>query len=68
MDIASGMDSFITGTQDPALIAATQTLEALWGEPQETYLWQFATDGGNFSKPGVTCIGFAPGDETLPYS
>lgn len=68
MDIPSGMAPFITREEDPALIAASRTLETLWKEPQETYLWQFATDGGNFSRPGVTCIGFAPGDETLAHT
>ena len=68
MEIPAGMDAFITRKDDPAMTSAIQVLEDLWQTPQETQLWQFATDGGNFSRPGVTCIGFAPGDETLAHT
>lgn len=68
MDIPAGMPAFITRQDDPAMVSAVEVLENLWNTPQETRLWQFATDGGNFTRPGVTCIGFAPGDETLAHT
>lgn len=68
MEIPAGMAPFITREKDPAMISAIEVLESLWDKPQQTRLWQFATDGGNFSRPGVTCIGFAPGDETLAHT
>ncbi|MBX2819402.1 MAG: M20/M25/M40 family metallo-hydrolase [Rhodothermaceae bacterium] len=68
MDIPAGMDPFITREQDPIMVSAIHVLEELWHRPQKTDVWQFATDGGNFSRPGVTCIGFAPGDESLAHT
>ena len=68
MEIPAGMDPFVTRETDPALLAAKGVLEALWSTPLQTGLWQFATDGGNFNAPGVTCIGFGPGDESLAHT
>lgn len=68
MDIPAGMAPFITRMDDPAMQSAIHVLEDLWKTPQETGIWQFATDGGNFTREGVTCIGFAPGDETLAHT
>ena len=68
MDIPSCMDPFVTRSNDLALTSAIQVLEALWGSMPETGFWKFATDGGNFKGPETTCIGFAPGDETLAHT
>ena len=68
MEIPAGMAPFITRENDPALQAAKGILESLWGHPIQTGLWKFATDGGNFNGPGITCIGLGPGEESLAHT
>lgn len=68
MDIAACNTPFITRTSEPALIAAKQVLTTAMGTQPATGLWRFATDGGHFARKGATCIGFAPGDESLAHT
>lgn len=68
MDIPASMPPFVTRENDPSFQAARDVLESLWEAPPNTGFWQFATDGGNFDAPGVTCIGFGPGDESLAHT
>lgn len=68
MDIAACNTPFITRANDPSLIAAEQVLTTALGSPPTVGHWRFATDGGHFARKGATCIGFAPGDESLAHT
>ena len=60
--------SFAVAADDPLVRVSKTTLEALYERDVPVGFWHFATDGGRLTEVGVTCIGFAPGDETLVHT
>ena len=59
---------FTVAADDPLVTTAKSALEQLYGHDVPVGHWRFATDGGHLTQAGVSCIGFAPGDETLVHT
>jgi len=67
-DYAADNPAYIVRAEHPSLGAAKEALDAALGRDVPVGVWQFATDGGHFSLEGMTCVGFAPGDELLAHT
>ena len=68
IDIQGNNPAYVIAVDDPALLAARDILQQSLGRTPAIGTWGFATDGGHFAKSGITCIGFAPGDESLAHT
>lgn len=60
--------AYIVRAGHPSLVAAKEALDEALGRDVPMGVWQFATDGGHFAPEGMTCIGFAPGDDLLAHT
>jgi acetylornithine deacetylase/succinyl-diaminopimelate desuccinylase-like protein len=67
-EVPADFPSFITPADHPAVIEAQKVLGDAIGLKEPPGVWRFATDGGHFTKAGMTVIGFGPGDETLAHT
>ncbi len=54
---------FETPADSPVVLAAQSALVEALDRDVEVGTWTFATDGGHLAHAGITCIGFAPGQE-----
>jgi putative selenium metabolism hydrolase len=68
MDYPADNPAYVVRADHPSLGAAQQALTAALGPGVPVGVWQFATDGGHFALAGMTCIGFAPGDDLLAHT
>jgi len=68
MEVPASNYPFKTDKKEPILINAKEILQKELGEIAEPDFWKFATDGGHFSKAGLTIVGFGPGDESLAHT
>ena len=54
---------FETPADDAVVLTAQSALATALDRDVEVGTWTFATDGGHLAHAGITCIGFAPGQE-----
>lgn len=68
MELHGDNPAYILEADHPVVAAACRAVEPILGPIPEVGTWRFATDGGHFSRAGMACIGFGPGNELLAHT
>jgi putative selenium metabolism hydrolase len=62
------MPPFFTDPSENVIQKAVQVVKSVAGFNPKVTVWNFATDGGWFSKAGMITFGFGPGDENFAHT